>query len=168
FWGFRYSLEQIAASDKPVTAIGISSGSQMVIGETQYGVDAKQLTTHVKQLGNILTAAFPGAKLQEGKDKNTIRSLLGADLPLVYFYCHGERLNAADPNTYLGVGNREPITAGDLIGWIKTWRKRGKKIWDSVRPLVFINACHSLEINPDTLVSYLSAFVGTARAAGVI
>jgi CHAT domain len=168
FWGFRYSLEQIAASDKPVTAIGISSGSQIVVGETQYGVDAKQLTTHVKQLGDILTAAFPGAKLQEGKDKKTIRSLLGADLPLVYFYCHGERLNAADPNTYLGVGNREQITAGDLIGWIKTWRRRGKKIWDSVRPLVFINACHSLEINPDTLVSYLSAFVGTARAAGVI
>jgi hypothetical protein len=37
-----------------------------------------------------------------------------------------------------------------------------------VRPLVFINACHSLEINPTTLISYLQAFVGLAHAAGVI
>ena len=35
-------------------------------------------------------------------------------------------------------------------------------------PLVFTSACHSVEINPDTLVSYLDAFVGAAHAAGVI
>ncbi|HEX2091043.1 MAG TPA: CHAT domain-containing protein [Longimicrobiaceae bacterium] len=168
FWGFRYSLEQITSTDKPVSEVKVSTPSQVVVAETRYGVDARMLTNHVKELETLLQAAFPGMELMEGKDKQTLRRLLGSDLPLVYFYCHGERVNSSDPNTYLGIGNREQITASDFIGWIRSWRKEGKRVWNNVRPLVFINACHSLEINPDTLVSYLDAFVGTARAAGVI
>jgi len=41
-------------------------------------------------------------------------------------------------------------------------------VWDRVRSLVFINACHSVEISPDTLVPHPDAFVGAAHAAGVI
>ena len=43
-----------------------------------------------------------------------------------------------------------------------------KSFWNDVRPLIFINACHSLAIEPETLVSYLDAFVGRGHAAGVI
>jgi hypothetical protein len=43
-----------------------------------------------------------------------------------------------------------------------------KIFWDKVRPLIFINACHSLAIEPATLVSFLQAFVGRGQAAGVI
>lgn len=49
-----------------------------------------------------------------------------------------------------------------------TWGRQNKRVWDKVRPLVFVNACHSLDIRPDTLLSYLDAFVGAAHAAGVI
>jgi hypothetical protein len=168
FWGFRYSLEQITSSDRPVTQIDVPASTDVVFARTLYGVDAKRLTSHLGEMGTLLQARFPGLTPRESEDKKTLRALLGTDLPLVYFYCHGERKNAADPNTYLGIGNREQITASDFIGWIKSWRRAGKRIWNEVRPLVFINACHSLEINPDTLVSYLDAFVGTGRAAGVI
>jgi hypothetical protein len=169
FWGFRYRLEQIVSSDRPISKIPVASAPEMVVGETQYGVDRRELADHVKQLRTILTTAFPGATLQEGKDKAAIRSLLGKDLPLVYFYCHGEKLNITDPNPYLGVGDREQITAGDFIGWVKDWFDHDRKtIWDKVCPLVFVNACHSLEINPNTLASYLEAFIGAAGAAGVI
>jgi hypothetical protein len=102
--------------------------------------------------------------------KHRLTKLLGRDLPVVYFYCHGEKPydDDADPNTYLGVGNNESIKATEFQGWVQTWLIEKKVIWNKIRPLVFVNACHSLEIHPETLVSYLDAFVGTARAAGVI
>jgi hypothetical protein len=169
FWGFRYALEQLSSSDKPVLTINVSDTSEFVIAETQYEVDLPALAAHVDALRVTLRAALPRGELREGKDKATIQTLLGQDLPLVYFYCHGERRNMVDPDTWLGVGKRETITAKDFIGWVVTWQQiQKKRIWNEVRPLVFVNACHSLAIYPETLVSYLDAFVGTARAAGVI
>jgi hypothetical protein len=41
-------------------------------------------------------------------------------------------------------------------------------IWTEIRPLVFINACQSLEISPGTLASYVDAFVGAANSVGVM
>jgi len=37
-----------------------------------------------------------------------------------------------------------------------------------VRPLIFVNACHSLAVEPETFVSYLDAFITDGHAAGVI
>ncbi len=126
------------------------------------------LASHVNALRKTFAEAFRDAHLLEVKDKATVRTVLGQDLPLVYFYCHGEQKNIADPDTWLGVGNREAITAKDFIGWVVVWQRKGKQIWDKVRPLVFVNACHSVAIFPNTLLSYLDAFVSTAHAAGVI
>jgi len=169
FWGYRYAIEQLSSSDKPVLSIRAALKCDVVVGETQYGVDLRKLDAHVSRLSQLLATMPIKAQLQEGKDKEKIETLLGADLPFIYFYCHGERKNPADPDTYLGVGQREKITAQDLIGWTQTWYKRLKKvIWSAVRPLVFINACHVLAIEPETLVSYLQAFVSRGRAAGVI
>jgi caspase domain-containing protein/CHAT domain-containing protein len=164
FWGFRYSVEQLSSTDQPVTRIELLSDARAVIAETQYGVERERLARHVQEMRAVL----PGLTVFEGNSKKAIRALLGADLPLVYFFCHGEKLNAASSDTYLGIGRNEKITADDFNGWVKSWREGGQQVWDRVRPLIFINACHSVEINPDTLVSYLGAFVRTARAAGVI
>ena len=168
FWGVRYSIDQLSSTDESVFAIVAPDAWDFVVAETQYGVDRTALATHVKNLGATLHQRFPSANVREGPDKNTIRQLLGCDLPLVYFYCHGEGQFDGDPNTYLGVGKNEAIRAEELQDWVQIWLGEKKRIWDKVRPLVFINACHSLEIYPDTLVSYLNAFVGAARAAGVI
>jgi hypothetical protein len=169
FWGFRYSIDQLSSTRDSVFTIAAPDAWDFVVAKTQYQVDQKALADHVKDLGATLRKRFPGANLREGPDKDTIRRLLGRDLPLVYFYCHGEGRFDGDPDTYLGVGKNETIRAKELQGWVQTWLVESKtRIWDTVRPLVFINACHSLEIYPKTLVSYLDAFVGTARAAGVI
>jgi hypothetical protein len=168
FGGFRYSLEQITSSESPVTAIDITAAPRLVIAETQVGVNKEQLATHVLDVGKALRTLWPSLTVKEGKDKKTLRDAIEPDLPLLYFFCHGQRTNSADPETYLGIGNREQLTAPDFIGWLQDWRKEKRKVWNLVRPLVFINACHSVEINPATLVSYLQAFVGSARAAGVI
>ena len=168
FWGFRYSVEQITSSDKPVKDIVVTKTPVLVSGETQYDVKKETLDQHVLDLAALLKEAFPGLELHRGTDKKKLHDALGADLSLVYFYCHGERAQGPGSDTYLGIGNRQKLTTGDFSGWIRQWRLQDRRIWDAVRPLIFINACHSLEITPTTLVSYLEAFVGTAHAAGVI
>jgi CHAT domain len=169
FWGFRYSIDQLPSTSDSVFSISAPGSWDFVVAETQYGINARRLSDHVDRLRATLGARFPEARIREGKDKNAIRGLLGNDLPLVYFYCHGEKDNASDSETYLGVGRKERIKALDFQGWVQAWfTKENKEIWRKIRPLVFINACHSAEIHPETLVSYLDAFVGTAHAAGVI
>ncbi|MEA2562127.1 MAG: elongation factor Tu [Acidobacteriota bacterium] len=168
FWGYRYSVEQLSSTDRPVTLIAPETSPHMAVGLTQYDVDASALEKHLNKLRQLLLERFPQARVEEGKSKKEIRALLGQDLALVYFYCHGERPRAKDPKTYLGVGRSERITPEDVIGWIQGWLQDGRVVWDRVRPLIFINACHSAEINPDTLITYLNAFIGTAKAAGVI
>lgn len=170
FWGFRYSIDQLSSTEKEDSIFSIAAPDawEFVIGQTQYDVDKAALAVHVKTLDATLRTAFPAAKVVEGRDKATIRQLLGRDRPLVYLYCHGDRDTNTDPDTYLGVGNKEKILASEIRKWIQTWLFEGTVVWDKVRPLVFINACHSLDIKPKTLLSYLDAFVGSARAAGVI
>jgi CHAT domain len=169
FWGFRYTIEQLSSSDKPVLTVPAAAGCDVVMGETQYDIDLRKLADHAKRLGDLFAGMPAKPTLREGKSKASLETLLGADLPFIYFYCHGEKVNIADANTYLGVGKAEKITAQDLIGWTKSWYTKLKKlIWNSVRPLVFINACHTVAIEPETLVSYLQAFVSRGRAAGLI
>jgi CHAT domain len=168
FWGFRYAIEQLASSDSPALEVRASATCDMVMAQTQFGVDLKALAGHMAAMSTLLRLWLPNAQAREGKDKATIRTLLDHDLPLVYFYCHGERRNVADPNVWLSVGQREILTAQEFIGWLVAWRQQRKLVWNDVRPLVFVNACHSVSIYPTTLVSYVDAFVGSARAAGVI
>ncbi len=168
FWGFRYAIEQLASSDTPVLQIRVPADPEIVVAQTQVGVDLKALATHVQTMRATVARLMPGAQLREGKDKNTIRGLLGQDLPFVYFYCHGKSASVNDPNTWLVVGKRETMTAAEFIGWIVAWGRKKIRVWNAVRPLVFVNACHSLAIYPTTLMSYVDAFVGSARAAGVI
>jgi hypothetical protein len=142
---------------------------EVAAAETQYDVDLDVLAAHIADVREELRRRFPDADVVEGKDKAQIQALLGQDLPAVYFYCHGERPMAGSSETYLGVGQRERITAMDFQNWVKDWLLRDRKrVWDRIRPLILINACHSVEISPDTLVSYLDAFVGAGHAAGVI
>ncbi|NNG17857.1 MAG: hypothetical protein HKM89_15385 [Gemmatimonadales bacterium] len=169
FWGFRYSVEQLSSSRQYVLEIESPEEFTMVAGETRYEVRRKDLDSHVNRLRDLVRQRFSLGKVERGSSKQQIRSLLGRDLPVVYFYCHGERPKPGDPSTYLGVGQGESIAATDFVGWVDTWRrKESKVVWDKLRPLIFVNACHSLEINPDTLVSYLDAFIGAANAAGVV
>jgi len=173
FWGFRYSIDQISSTrkeDDTVTDIGVPDKWDFIVGETQYGLDDKAaLAQHIERLGGMVRGAFPRASLSEGKDKKSIQALLGQDTPFVYFYCHGEKTSIADRNVRLGVGNQESITPLEFRGWLQGWLTQQRKVvWDRTRPLIFINACSSLEIYPETLVSFVDAFVGSARAAGVI
>ena len=84
FWGFRYSIDQLSSTEKEDSIFSIAAPDawEFVIGQTQYDVDKAALAVHVKTLDATLRTAFPAAKVVEGRDKATIRQLLGRDRPL--------------------------------------------------------------------------------------
>ena len=169
FLGMRHDIEQLSSAQRPVLSIEARPGSRVVIAETTYQVAAAALGTHVTALRQTLAARLPGVTCLEAVSKARLAELIRADLPLVYFYCHGERPNAASPETYLGIGKREWVTAPDFMSWVQeAYLVSGLRVWDKVRPLVFINACHSAELDPRALFNYVDAFVGVGNAAGVI
>ena len=108
-------------------------------------------------------------QVEEAASKAELEPLIGRDLPLLYFYCHGERPSPGSQDTFLGIGNHEWLSPPDFMGWIQdAYLSRRQRVWDTVRPLVFINACHSAELDPAALFNYVDAFVGAGNAAGVI
>jgi hypothetical protein len=169
FWGFRHTIEQLSSTEEPAFRIAVASPADLVVGETQYDVDLDQLSNHIQELHNLFRERFPDVRLRESKTSTDFRQFSQRDVPIIYFYAHGERDRDRESEIYLGIGEDDYITANDFIGWVNVSRARdGIKVWNEVRPLIFINACHSLEITPETLTSYLNAFIGRANAAGVV
>jgi hypothetical protein len=167
FLGFRHDIEQLSSTERPVVAISAAPGSSVVVAEARQ-VNQNALRQHVSRLQAAI-ARLPGVTVDEATDKARLRELISRDLPLIYFLCHGERPTAGSPETYLAIGNREWLTPADFAGWVQAaFLTRQTRIWDKVRPLVFINACHSAELDPAALFNYIDAFVGGANAAGVI
>jgi len=165
FWGFRYEIEILTSSDAVVNGIPLARGSSIVALSTRRGVDQRQLSTHLDALSAALRAS--GVL---GRDEVTsvadARRVLHADIPIIYFYCHGT--SSGGTATVLSIGDGERLPPDLFTQWAKTWLHMSPLYWDKVRPLVFINACHSLRIEPSTMLSYVEAFVGGGGAAGVI
>jgi hypothetical protein len=168
FLGFRHDIEQLSTTEQPVMQISAGPGSSVVIAETAYEVDAKALAKHTADV-QAAVGRLPGVRVDLASGKAQLKQLISRDLPLVYFFCHGERPNAGSPETYLGIGKRELITPADFVGWIQeAYFTQQLRVWNQVRPLVFINACHSAELDPAALFNYIDVFVSGGNAAGVI
>lgn len=76
---------------------------------------------------------------------------------IVYFYCHGGMVRDMP---YLEVGKGEAITPASLF------RKRIR--WTDPRPLVFLNGCHTVALDPEQVMDLVTEFVEVAQATGVI
>ncbi len=166
FWGYRYGIELLSNTDKPGMAIHCGQGGRVVIGETQKNIDKDRLETHVETLKRTFESASSALEVCEAATSEKLRDLIAADLPIIYFLCHGQR---GAKTVELGLGRDERIAPDDLIGWIDLAAKRTRHLmWTDPRPLVFINACASLAITPEDLVDYLDAFIGKGHAVGLI
>lgn len=168
FLGYRFDIEQLSSTKDAVLSISAPPGSRVVIAETTYQVNTKTLEEHVSAIAEAVSR-LNGVGADEAKNKDTLKELISRDLPLVYFYCHGDRIDPDGSDTYLGIGNNEHVSPDDLVGWIQeAYETRQLRVWNRIRPLVFINACHSAEIDPQSLFNYIDVFVGGGNAAGVI
>jgi hypothetical protein len=148
FWGFKHSIEQPANSGEIVREIPMASDPKCVMG-------AHSLLSGAQHCQEIERECYLTADY--GETKNDIGKSLASTKPhLVYFYCHGGSTSGAP---WLGVGKDEHIDSSDLKAW--------KVKWPETRPLVIINGCDTVDLNPDDLLDFVTTFAWT-RASGII
>jgi hypothetical protein len=166
FWGFRHTFEVLTSAKSPETEIEVGAPPRVVLALTEVGVNKKALAGHFEKLTKQFRSWSADAVVQVARSREELRSGLIVDLPFVYFLCHGSRSELGA--TVLSVGKKDQIEPSDFEGWVEIAGKGGHAVWTSPRPLIFINACESLAIDPDDLVGYLGSFIDKARAVGVI
>ncbi|MFK0200538.1 hypothetical protein [Streptomyces lavendulae] len=170
FWGFRHAVE-VPPSARPGIPvrreIPYRDATRMVVGQTlDNDLDLKAISAHLTRLER-------GLQVQEAV-RQTSSTGLGAalaapELQFVYFFCHGLRESQRDPyiGPVLGIGVHDEISTHQITTWDEVlWTPR-QEHWRSAAPLVVINGCHTAEISPEALVSFVDAFTH-ASSAGVI
>jgi hypothetical protein len=170
FWGFRHVIEvplstqeqadlhlevELAKEEKPLLLVGYR--------EERLNTQKERLDLrkgHEQKLDLIFQIVSQASKkaLEEG--------MQDPSLHLVYFYTHCRHENPDDPGwePYLELGQQQPesLVPSDLIDWGQV-----REVWRRTRPLVFINACQSLDFVPGTLADFLRNFAHL-YASGVI
>ncbi|HSG39899.1 MAG TPA: CHAT domain-containing protein [Thermoanaerobaculia bacterium] len=162
FWGFRHSLGiplTIGADrDSPPDAPGELSfeGFPDVTLSVCTDEQMRERLAHVEHL----KALIPPERLHYVDTReSTLKIMKETKAHIVYFYCHGGR---ADGVPFLQVGPlSDPGIARDTLRWSKIR-------WSDPRPLVFINGCHTTDLEPENAIELLSGFVETAGASAVI
>ena len=126
--------------------------------------DLKDLQAHLQYVASVssFSGHLPAAVELEAAQKE----LLNAGL--VYFVCHG-KFDGARNEPFLGIGPddsaaRHRIYPTTVKGWARAdeWTS-----WDTQRPLVFINGCHTCDLTPGQVLDFVSAF-RSAGASGVL
>jgi hypothetical protein len=180
FWGLKHIIEQppsIPAAENSnasdaISQITIHNGLDLAVGLTRdKQFDARALDGHVTKL-----SAIPGLRLappNPAEDSASLQAMLRTP-QFLYFLCHVEGNPQKSDETFLSIGPHDGlpdhrISVYTLNGWMT---KAGAPIvdlawWRARRPLVFINGCHSANLTPGQMVSFVTAFTG-AGASGVI
>jgi hypothetical protein len=157
FWGFKHIIEQPTqyggkkAFDNLVPEIKTHGHSvyEMLVASSLNSYDGGHLSDiannyHFKRLGDSKQHIV-----------DVIRNPPGPHI--VYFYCHGEYDDKNNP--YLIVENNIQLSPSDLYRW--SFDRA-----DS-HALVFINGCHTLDLDPGKLSELMEPLV-KAKAAGII
>jgi hypothetical protein len=162
FWGFKHIIEQPTQpggkkafnSDNLALEIRIGGAPvyRMLLNNTLSKLEAGHVTnmetlkfTRLASLADITAALDPATKPPPSEPH------------LMYFFCHGKSDKKQGP--YLSVGSDESLLPAKLDKW--DFR------WPNSRGLVFINGCHTVDLNPSELSSIMQPFV-EAGASGVI
>lgn len=168
FWGYRHIIELPPSLD--IQNIDTIKQVIHVPGQLNFlfiqnkNLKAEITEDHVNSLkqkvGNAWTPVVSKADTKTALDSQ--------EPEIVYFYVHGKKM---DENLFakssLLVGDDEEIQTGDIKAWfISSWKKKPEH-WRNSSPLIFINGCHTLDLLPDSPVSFVDEFC-RAAAAGVI
>jgi CARDB/CHAT domain len=156
FWGFRHALgipvTLKGAADVP-TAIAYRSApsiSVAVCTDPSFTLRA----AHEQVLRELSPDLRYAATLTDA-----LKLLQEPTTELVYFYCHGG-IEKDVPYIKVGPLSEEPITAVTLFNQ----RIR----WETPRPLVFLNGCHTTGLEPEQALEFVSALIRHSQAAGVV
>jgi hypothetical protein len=177
FWGLRHVIEQplvpvrvsddVQALRNPVKHIPLRQYINLAVGWTRDPkLNLARLDAHVDRLIKL-----PGMRLAQpppnpAQDIDDLRKVLESP-NLVYFICHCEN-DLARKEPFLSVG----LPDGDAVrkvyvNTVMEWATKGLPAWRQATPLIFINGCHTGDLEPGELLNFIGAF-GFAGAAGVI
>ena len=161
FWGFRHeigvppTLGTGAATSGDLPGILECGADPLVLVAVSTDADMELRDQHVRQLRNGLGAT---SILYADTREQTLTLLRDAHAHIVYLYGHG---GVDDGAPYMQVGApSERISRATL---------RSEKVrWTAPRSLVFLNGCHTTDLEPERAIDLVSGFVQTARGSGVI
>lgn len=158
FWGYRHTIGiplSLGPAPDATHPLEYGSGVRFTVGVS---TDRSFTMRHDHEAR--IKALQARLEWNYGDTRESTMSLLQSTTPhLVYFYCHG---GLAGDVPYLKVGpeSSRGITRDNL---------RAKRIrWETTRPLVFINGCHTTALEPERALDFVSAFIENACASGVI
>ncbi|HEX6292962.1 MAG TPA: hypothetical protein VFZ66_27510 [Herpetosiphonaceae bacterium] len=165
FWGFKHSIEQLPSMprgwDLPLEISITNQPPDMVMG-LSLALDNTLTNHHINKLKELqfrLIACDSRAKFAE---------TLVDPHEVIYFYCHGRGKSVpgiSQQIPLLEIGRDEPIEPSHITTWRRA--KWPKHHWKATSPLIFINGCHTVEITPETLLTFVDTF-SKAYAAGVL
>jgi hypothetical protein len=162
FWGFKHIIEQptqpggkkafsgenlaleIKISGAPVYRMLLNNALSQLEKDHVTNMKTLKFST-LASLADVTAALDPASKPPP------------AEPHLMYFFCHGKSDEVQGP--YLSVGADESLLPAKLDGW--DFR------WPNSHGLVFINGCHTVDLNPSELSSIMQPFV-EAGASGII
>lgn len=154
FWGFRHSIGLPVTTDAaPDAPTEIPLADKPGIAASVY-TDFTLLGAHKRRLQGL------PIHWELAESRNDALDLLKrTEAQAVYFYCHGGLVKDL-PFLQVGPKGDDRLVANNILNKRIRWRK--------VRPLIFINGCHTTALSPEAALDFVSTFVGIAHAAGVI
>ncbi|MCA9933525.1 MAG: CHAT domain-containing protein [Ardenticatenaceae bacterium] len=154
FWGFRHSIGlPVTTNAAPDAPTEIPTGDKPSMAVSIY-TDFALWNGHEKKL-RALDVGWDIAKTRD----DSLDLLKRTEAQAVYFYCHGGLVKGL-PFLKVGPEGDDRLVANNLLSKRIRWRK--------IRPLVFINGCHTTALSPESTLDFVSTFVGISHAAGVI
>jgi hypothetical protein len=162
FWGMRHVIEQppsMAPGRRLPISIPVAQNPPRVVAGLSRNLDKELTASHLGRLAPVL----PCDSIDE------VRDALARDVEIAYFYVHGRRVELAGSDEKIAgleIGEDELLEPGHVTAWrsAEIWPPEH---WRKTSPLVFINGCHTVEITPESLLSFVDSFTA-ANAAGVI
>ena len=163
FWGFRHYLGMPLSAGKEKedsTLPTIPVKDEMHIS-VAFAKNLSDWKAHCKALRNLFSAAAPRSEWNYAQNRDDlVDRVLKEDPHIVYFYCHGGEFRGGV--AYLKVGPE------NNLGNFRPGDNDDEILWTSPRPLVFLNGCHTAEIDPDSAFDLIDPFIKKSKSAGVI
>ena len=162
FWGFKHLIEQPPSVPEgrslALVVQAVNHPFHLVAGLSLDLPDPALSTEHLQHLAPVVScASLPD-----------LRQRLAEPVEMIYFYTHGRHQDLpgrAQSTPTLALGTSDLLLPETIAAWRRSsWPADH---WQGTSPLVFINGCHTVEITPESLVSFVDSFAN-ASAAGVI
>ncbi|KAA0229776.1 hypothetical protein EDS67_10035 [candidate division KSB1 bacterium] len=162
FWGYRHNIGlpvSIGKSEAPAAMKLTYEGTQSMSVAVSTDQAFKLRKKHVEKLQALRQGL--GWSYAETRD-DALQMMKEKPGHVIYFYCHGGMhpvwnvpyLLVGDPQNTQGI-TRDNFEAYDIK-------------WDKIKPLVFLNGCHTTALSPEQTLNLVSGFIEDAHAAGVI